>query len=226
MKTIPTPDPRREPLKVNIFRFVQNCPAALAPMFPYADEGAIVPCAATFRGGPGKALGRFQHFNTVDEVAIVWGASGNPGRGVGMVRVGAKLHMVAPMNPADNPDDSLVLVITQRQKIGEPQREEIRFVCDKCDRRLFVLELDATPPKRNSSLSGAPEAFVSIAASYEAGKKFNEDEDARTCKHCGHVNPPFPLDAWAWGVHVNQTEIAQRGAASLAAASAAQKTGG
>jgi hypothetical protein len=217
-RTIAKPDPKREPMKVNVYRFVQNCPTALAPLFPYLDEGSIVPCAASFRGGPGKGLGRFQHFNTVDELGLVWGASGKPGRGVGMVYVGAKLHMVQPLNPADDPDDSVVVVITQRQKIGEPQREEMRFVCEKCDRRLLMVEIDATPPKRGTGFSGAPLRFETIAMSYEAAKKFNADEAARTCGHCGHVNPPFPLDNWAWGVHVEQSELARKSAASMASA--------
>lgn len=217
-RTIPKPDPAREPLKVNIFRFVQNCPVTLAPLFPYLDEGSIVPCASTFKGAPGKFYGRFQHFNTVDEVAVMWGASGPQGRGVGLVHVGPKLHLVQPMEHADNPDDTRIAVITQRQAIGKEQREEIRFICEKCDRRLFVYELDATPPRRGTKPAAGTSAFTTVIESCEAARRFNADEAARKCKHCGHQNAPFPIEAWAWDIYVNQAQIARSGTQSLGAA--------
>jgi len=52
----------------------------------------------------------------------------------------------------------------------------------------------------------------------KAYQELFDSETARTCKHCGHVNPPFPLENWAWGVHVGQSEHAQRSQASMAAA--------
>ena len=79
-RTIPPPSGDKEPLKTNVYQFIQNSVTALAPLFPYYDEGSIVPCVATFRGGPGKNYGRFQHFNTVDEVVILFGAQGGRGR--------------------------------------------------------------------------------------------------------------------------------------------------
>ena len=218
-RNIPDPDPDREPLKVNIYRFVQNSATALAPLFPYVDEGAIVPCAATFRGGPGKHLGRFQHFNTVDEVLVTFGAQGGERRVPGIIHVGAKLHTVtSPIDDAQDPDVMVVAVITQRQKIGGEQREEYRFICDNCDRRLFLYEVDATPPKRGTRPPPGTEPFLTIAETLEAAKRFNADEAARKCKHCGHQNPPFPIEEWAWNVHVAQSEIAAMGARSLAKA--------
>jgi hypothetical protein len=215
-RTIPKPDPEREPLRVNVFRFVRDCATALTPLFPYVDEGSIVPCAATFYGGTGKRFGRFQHFNTVDEVAVIFGASGQLNRGIGLVRVGPKLHMVqAPMENPEDAGTSGVVVITQRQSIGKEQREEIRFVCEKCDRRLFVHEADATPAKRGTKLALGGSPFVSIAESAVAARRFNDDEAARKCRHCGHQNPPFPSADWGWDTHVNQTEVARRGEQSL-----------
>jgi len=221
MRTMPKPDPAREPLKANVFRFVQNCTVALAPLFPYLDEGSIVPCAATFHGGPGKSFGRFQHFNTVDEVAVMFGASGQLNRGVGMVRVGPKLHMVqAPMENPEDAGNSGIVVITQRQAIGKEQREEVRFVCAKCDRRLFIHAADATPAKRGAKPSAGGSPFPSIALSAEAARLFNEDEAARKCAHCGHQNPPFPSIDWGWDSHVSQSELVRVGEQSLAKAPA------
>jgi hypothetical protein len=221
-RTIPKPDPERAPLKANVYHFVQTATTALAPLFPYLDEGSIVPCAATFRGAPGKRYGRFQHFNTVDEVVVMFGGTGQLTRGSGLVHVGPKLHMVqGPMQDQEDPETMGISVITQRQSIGKEQREEIRFVCDKCDRRLFIAEKDATPAKRGASSGGIAVPFLTILETFEAAKRFNADEAARKCKHCGHQNPPFPIESWAWDVYVSQSEIARRGEASIKAAQSA-----
>jgi hypothetical protein len=221
-RTIPKPNPERAPMKVNVYRFVQTSTTALAPLFPYLDEGSIVPCAATFQGGPGKRYGRFQHYNTVDEIVVMFGGAGQLTRGAGLVMVGPKLHMVqAPMQNQEDPASSGISVITQRQKIAKEQREEVRFVCDKCDRRLFTAEMDATPAKRDSALAETATSFLTIIETYEAAKRFNADEAARKCKHCGHQNPPFPIESWAWDVYVRQSEIARSGQKSIAAARSA-----
>jgi hypothetical protein len=220
-RQIPPPTDDREPLKTNIFAFVQNSPSALAPLFPYLDEGAIVPCAATFRGAPGRRFGRFQHFNTVDEVALVFGAEATLRQAAGIVHVGPKLHMVkGPFEDPERSEGVRIVAITQRQLIGKPHREEYRFVCDKCDRRLFIHEVDATPPKRGTQREtlGDYAPFISIAETSEAARRFNADPEARHCKHCGHDNPPFPSEAWAWETHVEQSEIAKIGHGSLTAA--------
>jgi hypothetical protein len=223
-REIPPPAGDREPLKTNIFAFVQNSQSALAPLFPYVDEGAIVPCAATFRGAPGKRFGRFQHFNTVDEVLLVFGAEGTMRQASGLVRVGPKLHMVtSPFEDPERSESVRVVSITQRQLIGKKHREEYRFVCDNCDRRLFIYEVDATPPERGKQreVIGDYAPFITIAETYQAALAFNADAEARHCKHCGHDNPPFPIESWAWNTHISQSEIAKIGHESLTAATEA-----
>jgi hypothetical protein len=222
-RTIPRPEPGRPPLKANVYWFVQTATTTLAPLFPYFDEGSIVPCVASFRGAPGKRYGRFQHFNTVDEVVVVFGGTGRLAQGAGLVRVGPKLHMVTgPLEDPEDPAAMAISVITQRQSIGKRQREEVRFVCEKCDRRLFVMEFDGTPGKRGTAKGEGPTAFVTILESYEAARRFNDDEANRKCRHCGHENPPFPIESWAWQVYPSQAEIARCGFAAMAAAGRAQ----
>ena len=207
--SIPPPADDKQPLKQNVYDFVRFTKTALAPMFPYFDEGAIVPCTATMRGGPKVNYGRFQHFNTVDEVVLTFGAQGSY-RGGGLLRVGAKLHMVQSiLDDTGNPDNLAMAVITQRQSTGEPQKEEYRFICDKCDRRLFLASFDATPPKRGKQRKtlGAHPVFATIPETYKAAQAFNANEKTRTCKHCGHKNKPFPIEAWGWEHYVEQSEL-------------------
>ena len=226
-RNIPKPDPDRPPLKTNVYWFIQTSTTALAPLFPYLDEGSIVPCAATFRGAEGKRYGRFQHFNTVDEVFVLFGGSGQLTRGSGLVRVGPKLHMVqGPLPDPDDPESMAISVITQRQAIGKEQREEVRFVCEKCERRLFMMEYDATPPKRGTCKGEGATAFLTILESVEAARRFNEDAAARKCKHCGHENPPFPSESWGWAVYASQAEVARRSVAAMEAARSAPPPSG
>lgn len=217
---IPPPSGAKEPLKVNVYRFIQNTPSTLVPLFPYFDEGSIVPCTATFRGAPGKKFGRFQHFNTVDEVVIMFGAQGGRS-GVGFVRVGPKLHPVgAPFDDEDDPDSLRVTTITQRQLIGKPHREEIRFLCDGCDRRLHTDKFDSTPPKRDrqTETMGRHAPFPTIIESYKSATRFNENEAARKCPHCGHQNPPFPIESWGWDGYARQAGIVKLAVESMDAA--------
>jgi len=208
-KVIPPPSGDKEPLKVNVYYFVNFTKTALAPLFPYFDEGSIVPCSATFRGGPKVNYSRFQHFNTVDEILLTFGAAGSMRSG-GVLRVGPRLHMVqSPLTDDANPENLTLSVITQRQSVGKPQKEEYRFVCKKCDRRLFAKSFDATPAKRGKQkkVLGAHGLFATIPESYKAANEFNADPKTRICKHCGHKNKPFPTDAWGWKHYVEQSEI-------------------
>ena len=199
-KVISPPTGDRAPMKTNAYRLAQYTEMTLAPLFPFLDEGSLIPCLAAVQGGPGKRFGRFRHFNTVDEIVMIMGVQG-PYSGAGMVRVESNLHLV--QMPFEDPEDDnnvVFMVITQRQRIGEKQKEQYRFLCDKCDRQLFMVEVDATPPKRGKQrkLLGPYYPFPTILETYKAAQKFNGSEKIRTCKKCGHVNPTFPTQDWGW----------------------------
>ena len=222
---IPPPPADKEPLKTNVYRFIQTSVTALAPLFPYFDEGSIVPCSATFRGAPGRRFGRFQHFNTVDEVVIMFGNQRSRGR-PGMVAIGPKLHLVGGiLENEEDPNALAIAVITQRQSIGSAQREEIRFICDQCSRRLFFHKVDATPPKRGTQKQtlGPHASFLTIIETSDAARRFNADEQARKCPHCGYMNPLFPTESWGWDAYAGQSEIANSGAESIAQAQSIAK---
>lgn len=211
--SIAPPDPGRPPLKANVFEYAQNTSTTLAPLFPYFEEGSIVPCVSVFRGGAGRRYGRFQHFNTVDEVIMMFGSP------PGMLFVGPKLHPVgAPFENTEDPNNTALALITQRQLVGKPQREEYRFLCDGCDRRLSVWRFDATPPKRGEQ--PARMAFPTIIEGRSAAERHNEAEEDLTCRHCGHENEPFPLAEWGWNEYAEQTRVAAVAEASINAASA------
>ena len=203
-KSIAAPSPNRSPLKVNVYEFARHAATTLAPLFPYFDAGSIVPCLSVFRGGPGRRYGLFQHFNTVDEVILMFT---NP---AGLVSVGPKLHMVgAPFDDPEDPENMAIAVITQRQSFDKPHTEEYRFLCEECGRRLFVERFDATPPPRNAEGNGnPPPPFTTVVEGARAAERFNADDKTRHCAHCGHQNAPFPIDEWGWETYVGQSRAA------------------
>jgi ribosomal protein L37E len=150
------------------------------------------------------------------------GSCGSPG----MVAIGPKLHLVGGMlDNEEDPNALVIAVITQRQSIGTAQREELRFICDRCSRRLFFHKVDATPPRRGTQKAtlGAHPSFLTIIETYEAARLFNADEQARKCPHCGFMNPPFPIASWGWDAYARQSEIASSGSESIAQAQSKAK---
>src|SRR5213595_411819 len=119
--TIPPPS-GRAPLKENVFFVARSAASSLNPLFPYLDAGSIIPCTASFRSGPGApAIGYFHHSNHVDEVAVVFGSTGD--MRTGDVFVGAKKHGVGGWG--SNSEFFSVMAITQRQVEHGPQPETI-----------------------------------------------------------------------------------------------------
>lgn len=216
---IPPPREDRPPLKANIYEAARSMTSTLAPLFPYLHAGAIVPTVALFWGRRNGDYGVFHHFNTVDEVVIIFGADGAAGRArTGLVRVNAKTHGVGNFLPdPDDPDVFAVISITQRQSEAETQSEAVWFQCEKCQTELLRHEFEWHPvvTREQEEALGPLAPIETLVHSAVAATGFNETEDARTCPSCGHVNPPFPLERWGWDRYSVQTEAVRRGRAAL-----------
>ncbi|HEV8714300.1 MAG TPA: hypothetical protein VGX03_15920 [Candidatus Binatia bacterium] len=208
---------RKHPLKVNVFERLQSHVSQLTPLFPYLDDGAIVPATALFVGREGFRPGRFSHFNTVEEVALVLAAAGGYVEGASL-RVTNRTHAVtAPLvDPAD-PEAFVVTVITQRNNAEPSQPEAIMFMCPKCNKLMARYDYDAKLDGR--TLGPVPE-FSTVYHSFRVAEAFNADPGARTCKHCGHVEPPFPVEEWGWGHYTRHTEVVNRARQQLETMSA------
>lgn len=189
----PTSRPERSekhPLLVNAFERLQIANVQLVPLFPYVDDGAMVPGAALFRGREGVDIGAFYHFNTVDEVALTIASSGGYAP-TGLLTVNGRMHPVAAplLNPSDE-DSYALMVITQRQAFG-PAEEAILFRCASCKHQLFRRDYDASP----ASALGVPfPMFPSQPANAVFIAEYNAGD--RTCAKCGTLNAEFPADLW------------------------------
>lgn len=191
---ISKPDGSKRPVKENIFRMGQIANAQLTPLFPYSGPGDIVPCCAVMKSY-GQDYGHFHHFNTVDEVAVVFGTNAQVFR-TGEVHVGAREHGVQGP-PKEYPGAYVLFCITQRQlDDGERQYEALSFMCEKCGNELHRHEFEDDQPYLVPILPtvrGSAEA----ALGYKTG----------LCNKCGHDNPLFPESQWGWSNQVKRTEV-------------------
>jgi hypothetical protein len=222
--TIAPPDPNRPPLRANIYEAARGLTCTLAPLFPYIHAGAIVPTVALFWGRSQGDYGYFEHYNTVDEVVIIFGADGAVGRArTGLVRLNANTHGVGKFLPEpDNPENFALISITQRQAETERQEEAVWFKCESCQEDLKRLDFiwDPVPAGKQIETLGEAAALETVVKSAEAAQRFNASDADRTCPKCGHVNPPFPLERWGWDRYAAQTVAVQKAQASLTEAAA------
>ena len=234
-RRIPPPSGAREPLKVNVFDLMSGAACQLLPLFPYHDAGAMVPCGAVFTGDPDDAdFGHFFHYNTVEEVAVTFGANDAMLQS-GQVFVTQQLHGVNSFlrNPA-NPEAFILMTITQHQAEDGDQNEAILFRCQKCHEQLLRYDYNATPkgieghdPSQwGGSADDEVPMFVTIWGTNKAAEDYSNDESLRTCGKCGHVNAPHPMPKWGWQRYVEQVrtaESAKRALRSVAAQSATKE---
>ena len=211
-RRIPPPDEARPPLKTNVFRFASGIASQLQPMFPYESAGHLVPCVAVMQGVEGGHYGHFFHWNSVEEVAVVFGS--NKGMlATGSVFAAKQLHGVNSFlkDPSD-PDAFILITITQRQSEGGDQSEAILFRCQKCSHELVNFRYNATPrdipghdpAQWDGHHDDAVSMFPTMWGSATAADHYNASETSRTCPGCGHVNPGFPQDLWGWRRWVTQ----------------------
>ena len=216
---IPPPAPDKQPLKCNVFEYARTLVSTLTPMFPYVDEGAMVPTIALFYGEENGDYGYFEHENTVDEVAIVFGSGATTGRGkAGLVRASARSHGVGNLlNEPDSPESFSLVSVTQRQSVGKPQTEAVAFSCAKCSAEVYREEFDSTPPKRSKQHAelGPIGHLHTIYGSAKTARNYNSSKSNRTCPKCGNVNEKFPLRRWGWDRYHDMTGIIREAHQSL-----------
>lgn len=220
---IPGPTGVREPLKTNVFERMTDSSCQLLKLFPYEDAGALVPCGAIFAGEPDDGdWGHFFHWNTAEEVTVVYGANGAMLQ-TGQIFANQKLHGVNSFlrDPKD-PDSFAIMTITQHQSDGDDQREAMIYRCQKCHDELLRFEYDATPQGLEgfdpAQWDGSPDdevpMFPTLWGSAESAARM-ADPEIHTCRKCGHVNDVFPAAKWGWQRWVTQSRTANRSKAAM-----------
>ncbi len=204
----PAPDPDKQPLKANVYEAARQANTQLLPLFPYMGPGDIVTCCSSLESEGANSnvkVGYFVHNNSVDEVAMSYGSSGQ--MRTGEVWVGPREHGVG----GDSEHAFFAVIsVTQRQKEEGEQTEELAFKCEKCNEELFRYSFDESEG-RGEFFASAP----TIPGSFNAAANYNRSDENRICSACGHENPPFPLMVWGWGKYVRNTSIAEKARQAL-----------
>jgi hypothetical protein len=161
-------------------------------------------------GGPDKAYGHFFHWNTMDEVTVVYGSKGCL-LNTGQIMANQNLHGVNSfLRDEKDPEAFSVIVVTQRQTEEGDQKERMIARCKQCKAEIVRHDYDSTPygldgynPERHGCEDDRVRMFSIALASVEfAG--IRNSEQGRTCAACGHVNEPFPTALWGWERKVAQ----------------------
>jgi hypothetical protein len=207
--SMPPPKPGKHPMKTNVFQHARHANAQLAPLFPYEGPGDLVPCCSSFRSFPGgPRIGFFQHSNTVDEVFVSFGSTGEVR--TGDVFVGAKKHSVGGWGATE--EFYGVMAITQRQLEEGNQPEAILISCEKCGTEIVNHQFGIDAPE---SEHGAFPPLQTIKGSAQSAALFNKSEQSRTCPGCAHVNEPFPTYIWGWDRYMFNTSIVEQARSAL-----------
>jgi hypothetical protein len=229
VRRIPPPSGAREPLKVNVFDLMTGAVCQLLPLFPYHDAGAMVPCGAIMTGNSGDSeFGHFFHYNTVEEVAVTFGAN-EAMLQTGQIFVTQQLHGVNSfLRDSANPEAFILMTITQHQAEEGDQSEAILFRCRKCSEQLYRHDYNATPKgvegydpaQWGASVDDDVSMFPTIWGSDKAALDYSV-ESVRTCPKCGHVNVGHPHHKWGWHRYVDQVHTAGSAKRALRSAAAA-----
>ncbi|MFD6357430.1 hypothetical protein [Nocardia tengchongensis] len=224
-RRIPGPTGTKEPLKVSVYERMAKAAAQLMPLFPYEDAGSIVPCGAVMWGGPDKDHGHFFHANTVSEVAVTYG-SNQAMLESGSIMATQKFHGVNSfLRDEKNPEAFVLVTVTQVQSTEAGQEEAMVAKCQKCKKEIvrhaYSAAAEGAPDFDPSQFGGRVDDVVRQFSTMVGSAEFaviRNSEEGRTCKNCGHVNPPHNIEAWRWANIVGQTRVANDAQRALRAA--------
>jgi len=210
------PAPHKRPMKVNLFEMVTRSVGALqlVPVFPYVDDGSIVPCLSITKGGSELKPFQFFHANVVAESILVLAEQGATMKTAQIMKT-TPVHGVNTFlkNPKD-PESFYVVLVTIRMLFEPEQQEGYVARCAKCNTIVYRKDFDVKkgPPRKHY-----PE-FYALRYYAEFFEEFNADEAKRTCPQCGLVQELFPLEQMGWRRYADNVEVANRGRDVLEAA--------
>lgn len=133
-------------------------------------------------------------------------SAGRPGAGARAVLPLA--HRLRRRDPLRRPQ--LASVARADHRHAEPARSELAV--EDCRSELLRHEYDASPPAQWAD--EAVRQFPTMVGSTQFAALRNRDE-IRTCKECGHVNSPFPVEGWGRPRQVRRTTAVRAAEAAM-----------
>ena len=201
----------KKPIKKNLFEELIHATGTLelVPVFPYLDNGSIVPCLSVSMGGAETKKFQFFHDNVVPEVLICL-AERNSTLKAGQMMVLPNLHGVNNfLKKLEDESAYMVVLITVRMNSQDVQLEGFLIRCAKCNALVYQRECDV---KQGPERPYYPE-FYAVAFYADAVDEFNASD--RICPKCGHHQAPFPAEQMGWRRYVRQVDVANRARADM-----------
>ncbi len=198
--------PGKKPIKKNLFEEVIHATGTLelVPVFPYLDDGAIVPCLSVSIGGANAKKFQFFHENVVPEVLLCL-AGEDSALQAGQMMVLPDLHGVNNfLKDLANEHAYMVVLITIRMNSQDNQNEGFVIRCEKCSELVY---------RRETNIKHGPERpyypeFYALGFYADAIDEFNAS--ARICPKCHHVQALFPAEQVGWRRYAQQVAVANR----------------
>jgi hypothetical protein len=203
--------PGKQPLKTNLFEEVIHATGALqlVPVFPYLDDGSIVPCLSISMGGAGAKKFQFFHENVVPEVLLCI-AEEKSALKAGQMMALPNLHGVNNfLKKVEDEDAYLIVLVVIRMNEGDDQAESFLIRCSNCNEVVY---------RGDSNVKEGPERpyypeFYALAFYADAVDEFNASD--RSCPKCGEVQEPFPAEQLGWRRYARQVDLANRARADI-----------
>ncbi|MFT4564183.1 MAG: hypothetical protein ACI9BW_003946 [Gammaproteobacteria bacterium] len=202
----------KRPIKKNLFEEVIHSTGdlELVPVFPYFDEGSIVPCLSISMGGAATKQFQFFHANDVPEVMICL-SENNSALRAGMLMSFPDLHGVNNFLKDVSDDDAYMIVLIAIRMQAGAQVEGFLLRCNECNEQIYRLDRDI---KEGPERPYYPE-FHALRLYADAVDEFNATD--RKCANCGHVQEPFPQEQLGWRRYARQVELANRARGAIEA---------
>ena len=216
------PAPHKRPMKVNVFELITKNIGTLqlVPIFPYLDDGAIVPCLSISKGGSDLEPFQFFHANVVAESILCLAEQGATMKTAQLMKTPPVHGVNAFLKKPADPESFYVVLVTIRMMSEAVQQEGFIIRCAKCNAIVYQRDFDV---KQGPSWKYYPE-FYALRYYAECCEEFNADEAKRTCPKCAVVQRPFPIKQMGWRLYADNVEVANRGRETLERA--ARETGG
>lgn len=207
------PAPHKRPVKVNVFEMVTRSVGTLqlVPIFPYMDDGAIVPCLSITKGGGELEPFQFFHANVVAESILCLAEQGATMKTGQLIKTTPVHGVNTFLKKPKDPESFYVVLVTIRMLGDKVQQEGFILRCSKCNTIVYQRDFDV---KQGPTWKHYAE-FYALRYYAECCEEFNADEAKRTCPKCATVQQPFPLKQMGWRLYADNVEVANRGREAL-----------
>jgi hypothetical protein len=217
------PAPGKRAIKVNLFEQITRNVGTLqlVPLFPYLDDGAIVPCLSITKGGQALEPFQFFHANVVSESILCVAEQGATMKAGQLIKATPVHGVNTFLKKPSDPESFYVVIVTVRMLADAVQQEGFIIRCAKCTTIVYQRDFDV---KQGPQWKYYPE-FYALRYYAECCEEFNADEVKRRCPKCGLVQKEFPIRQMGWRLYADNVEVANRGREALEQAGRQQMAG-